>query len=236
MRAFEPGMTLNKATVSLASEPKPVISMSKQVLLCCLTFLFFFPGSYLVLQQHEPPSAVSINAPANEFSSGRAMRHLQVIALAQHPTGSSANDEVRNYIMSVLSEMKMTPQIQKIGIRTLTGEAVVTVQNLAVRLEGEEPEGKAILLVAHYDSVPESYGASDNGAGVVTLLETLRALSSDRPLKRDVIALFTDAEELGLLGASAFVQQHEWAHDVGIVMNFDARGTRGPVFMFETSA
>jgi hypothetical protein len=55
-------------------------------------------------------------------------------------------------------------------------------------------------------------------------------------LKNDVIALFTDGEEAGLLGAKAFVEQHPSAMDIGLVLNFEARGNRGPVLMFETSS
>jgi RNase P/RNase MRP subunit p29 len=53
-------------------------------------------------------------------------------------------------------------------------------------------------------------------------------------LAHDVIALFTDGEESGLLGAAAFVREHPWAKDVGVVLNFEARGTSGRSFMFET--
>jgi hypothetical protein len=50
-----------------------------------------------------------------------------------------------------------------------------------------------------------------------------------------VIFLFTDGEELDTLGARAFVDEHPWAKDVRLVLNFEARGSSGPVFMFETS-
>jgi hypothetical protein len=69
---------------------------------------------------------------------------------------------------------------------------------------------------------------------VATLLETLRALTAGPSLRNDVIGLFTDGEEIGLLGAKAFLE-HPWAADVGLVMNFEARGTSGPSIMFETS-
>jgi hypothetical protein len=49
-----------------------------------------------------------------------------------------------------------------------------------------------------------------------------------------VIVLFTDGEEAGLLGAAAFVREHPWAKDAAIVLNFEARGTSGRSFMFET--
>jgi hypothetical protein len=95
--------------------------------------------------------------------------------------------------------------------------------------------GKAVLLVAHYDSREESFGASDDGSSVATLLETMRTLKAGEPLKNDVIVLFTDAEEEGMLGAQVFVAENEWARDVDLVLNFEARGNTGPVMMFESS-
>ena len=54
-------------------------------------------------------------------------------------------------------------------------------------------------------------------------------------MKNDLILLFTDAEEAGLLGATAFMAQHPYAKEVGVALNFEARGSGGPVLMFETS-
>ena len=108
------------------------------------------------------------------------------------------------------------------------------IQNVLARLKGTG-NGSAVLLVAHYDSLKESFGANDDGAAVATLLETLRTLKAGEPLKNDIIFLFTDAEELGMLGAQVFVAEHDWARDVGVVFNFEARGNSGPVMMFESS-
>jgi hypothetical protein len=109
-------------------------------------------------------------------------------------------------------------------------------RNVVARLKGQGPLGKkALMLCAHYDSVPEGPGASDDAAGVAVVLEALRALKAGPPLDRDVIALLTDGEELGCLGAHVFTDEHPWASDVGMVLNFDARGNSGPSIMFETS-
>ncbi len=100
--------------------------------------------------------------------------------------------------------------------------------NIAARIKGSE-DGKALLLLSHYDSalVP-SFGASDDGTGLVTILESMRAyLASGKQPKNDVIILFTDAEEIGLDGAKLFVNEHPWAKNVGLVLNFEARGTSG---------
>src|SRR5207244_3833401 len=110
-----------------------------------------------------------------------------------------------------------------------------TVNNIVTRLAGTA-NSKAVMLAAHYDSVPSGPGASDDGSGTVTLLETARALRSGAPLKNDVIFLITDGEELGLLGAKAFVDTYPGLKGIGVVLNFEARGACGPTSMFETSA
>jgi hypothetical protein len=38
-------------------------------------------------------------------------------------------------------------------------------------------------------------------------------------------------EELGLNGAALFVTQHQWAKEMGLVLNFEARGSSGPSYM-----
>ena len=159
-----------------------------------------------------------------EFSGDRAFKHLTVIAQRPHPVGSAEHAAVANYIQNELTALGLTPVVQQ----------APTATNILVRLKGTTDE-KAVLLVSHYDTVPSSPGASDDGSAVVSILETLRALKSSQPLRNDVIALFSDAEEVGMRGALAFVYQHPWAKDVGVVLNFDARGNSGPVIMFETS-
>jgi len=109
------------------------------------------------------------------------------------------------------------------------------VENLLARIAGTRSTG-AVLLAAHYDSVPAAPGAADDAAGVAAVVEAIRILKAGPPPRNDVILLLTDGEELGLLGARAFVEQHAWAKDVRMVLNFEARGTSGPSQMFETSA
>jgi len=159
----------------------------------------------------------------NDFSSDRAMHHLGVIARVPHPTGSPTQEIVRNYLLNQLRSLGAEVEIQETPI----------IKNIVARVRGTS-NSKAVLLMAHYDSVAESPGASDDGAAVAVILETLRAITAGAPLRNDLICLFSDGEELGLLGAKAFVYQHRWARDVGFLLNFDARGSSGPVLMFQT--
>jgi hypothetical protein len=110
------------------------------------------------------------------------------------------------------------------------------VQNIVARWRGTgPPTKKALLLSAHYDSVSHGPGAGDNASGVASILEALRALNAGPRLSRDVIVLINEGEEIGLFGADVFASEHPWAKDVGVVLNFDARGNSGPSYMFETS-
>jgi hypothetical protein len=188
------------------------------------------------IREHDPPPAASAAVSLETFSAGRAVRHLSVIADKPHPIGSAAHQVVQDYLVKQLSEAGLEPQVQSATTVTQKGTPlqVASLQNIVARLKGTTA-GKAVLLVAHYDSVLTSFGASDDGMAVASLLETLRALKTGAPLKNDVIILFTDGEENGLLGARAFINEHPWAKDAGVVLNFDARGNSGPVIMFETT-
>lgn len=189
----------------------------------------------LSLYHYNPPAPVAADAPPAEFSSGRALRDLRAHWQTAHPTGSEENARVRDFLLSRLTELGTSPEVQQgvgvAGQRGLVGQ----VQNVVARLKGTDST-KALLLASHYDSTVMGPGASDDGAAVVAMLETLRALRGGPPLRNDVILLFTDGEELGLLGAALFAARHPWAADVGAVLNFEARGVGGPSVMFETGA
>lgn len=174
---------------------------------------------------------------ASGFKVQNAFLHLRVIAREPHPIGSLANEAVRNYILRTLRRLPVEVSEQRTSVTThMAGStAGATVRNVVCRIPGRDAQQSAIALVAHYDSGPSSPGASDNGASVAALLETARALASGPLLRRDIYLLFTDGEEHGLLGAEAFVREHPAAKRVGVFLNFDARGTRGPVLLFQTS-
>ncbi len=198
--------------------------------------LFLLLASSLCILLEIPPHPAGETAPAAEFSAERAMLHEYQIARKPHPSGSPGHDRVRDYLVAELTRLGLDPQIQRTTAVTEKYLAAGSVENIAARLPGISGRPDAILLAAHYDSVPAGPGAGDDGAGVAALLETLRALRASPLLLHDVIFLFTDAEEDGLLGASAFMAEHPWAGDVRIAINFEARGNSGVSQLFETSS
>ncbi len=187
---------------------------------------------------HTRPPAFDVNiTPATEFSVQRAQTLLAHIANQAHPVGTPENAQVAQYLIAQLRSLGVETEVQEgVGVSEWS---IGKVRNVVGRLAGADPrtrsERKALLLVAHYDSAPNSPGAADNGASVAAVLETLRALQSGPKLANDVIVLFSDGEETGSLGAQLFASQHPWRKDVGMVLNFEYRGNRGPFWMYETS-
>ncbi|HJR08605.1 MAG TPA: M20/M25/M40 family metallo-hydrolase [Pyrinomonadaceae bacterium] len=206
------------------------------VLATLLVLLCVALVSYLAIRLQSPPAAVPESAPASEFSSGRALKHLASLARKPHPPGTEEHAAVRDYIFGQLSAAGLNPEIQEtVAVNpNVIPNSAGNVQNVLARLKGSGG-GKAIVLASHYDSVARGPGANDDAAAVASMLETLRALKTGAPLKNDVIFFFSDGEEAGLLGARAFASEHAWAKDVGLVLNFEARGSHGPSIMFETS-
>ncbi|QJR36772.1 M28 family peptidase [Gemmatimonas groenlandica] len=209
--------------------------MTRSAPLRTLAALVLLVGA-LIVRSGLTPAPLPETAPAGEFSSSRALRHVRAIAERPHPSGSADHARVREYIMAELRTLGLEPQVQEAtGVGTRY-PAAGHVKNIVVRVRGRVAGGKAVLIAAHYDGVGAAPAAGDDGSGSAALLETLRALRAGAPLEHDVTALFTDAEESGLLGAAAFVREHPWARDVALTMNFEARGTTGRSLMFETGA
>jgi Peptidase family M28 len=189
----------------------------------------------IALFRSGPPSPKPATAPADQFSAARAADTLgRVLGPGvAHPTGSPENRAVRQRIVAELEQLGLEPDVQR---QTVCGRygACAGVENVVARRKGRL-ERPALMLAAHYDSVPAGPGAADDGAGVATLLEVARALTGGPEQEHSVIFLFDDGEEAGLLGAEAFVRAHPFARDVAVAVNVEARGTEGATLMFETS-
>lgn len=80
--------------------------------------------------------------------------------------------------------------------------------NIIVEIDGSQLPEEKVLFMAHYDSVPFSPGAYDNGAGSVIIMELLRYYCSNPP-KRTVKFIWFGSEERGLLGSKSYVLAHE---------------------------
>ncbi len=203
-----------------------------------ITLAFLILVGLLAIRSIEPPPAVDANAPGTEFSAARAMRDVREIAKKPHPLGSAENDRVREYLVGRLRELGANPEVQTATVARhipFGPDTWAVTNNLVAKIPGTHPTG-AVLMVAHYDSVPSGPGAGDDAASVAAILETIRTLKAGAtPLRNDLIVLFTDGEELGLLGAKGFVETYPALHNIKVVLNFEMRGDYGPSMMFQTS-
>ncbi|MCV6630165.1 MAG: M28 family peptidase [Flavobacteriaceae bacterium] len=196
-----------------------------------LTLLFIILLSFWSIQQQLPTYKPDQNIAVSQFSTDRALEHVLAIAEEPHGVGQKAHQQVRDYIVQQLRNMNLDVNIQE-GYNIGGFGNLSNVQNIVSRIPGTE-KGKSLLLLSHYDSgLHSSYGASDAGSGVATILEGVRAfLAQGKQPKNDIIIVLSDAEEIGLNGAELFANKHPWAENLGLVLNFEARGSGGPSYM-----
>jgi putative ATP-binding cassette transporter len=242
-RPFEAGGSPIRPSVSItplpvaASASVPPAKAGWAISLGGIVFILLFV--WLGIRQQSVPAASSDNA-LDGFSSARAFKHLQQIAQQPHPPGSVDHVRVRDYLQQQIASLGLSSDLQVQSVSNAafnqrTGMLISAgrVENIVTTLKGTKST-KSVLVVAHYDSVPTGPGAGDDGAAIAAALEAMRSLHAGPPMQNDVTFLFTDGEESGLLGAKAFIENGNEAGKVGILLNFDARGTSGQELVVET--
>lgn len=169
---------------------------------------------------------------AEHFRIENAVNHINNISQKPHYVGSENHHNVQQYIIKELQNLGLTTEVQKTTI-TNQNNTFTQVENILAKIKGSSDTSKSLVVMSHYDSAPySSRGSADAGSGVAVILEGMRAyLEQNTQPKNDIIILVTDAEEIGLLGAKAFVKKHAWANNVGAVINFEARGSSGSSYM-----
>ncbi|MDQ2653802.1 MAG: M20/M25/M40 family metallo-hydrolase, partial [Chloroflexota bacterium] len=183
-----------------------------------------------------PPAPLPASAPESQFAAGRAQEKLARLVgdSSGHPTGTAQNAAVRQRVIDEMTALGLPVETQTAFSCQPRWAVCANVTNVMTRWPGTS-DGPAVLLTAHYDSVAAGPGAGDDMAGVAALLEVVRVLRAESPLTSPIILLFTDGEEIALLGAQAFTDEHSWAMDVGVVVNLEANGTSGQSILFETT-
>lgn len=178
-----------------------------------------------------PSEITDLSTQPTEYSTLRAFEHVKNIGDEPHYIGSRAHNSKRNYIVNELEKLDLQVQTQQ-GFILSKGGVLTAPENIITRISASDPDpnSKALLLLTHYDSaVHSSSGAADAASGVATILEAVRAFkASNLSFQNDIIVVFSDGEEVGLSGAELFVKEHPWIEDVGLVLNFESRGSGGP--------
>lgn len=186
------------------------------------------------------------------FSAERVVNDIEVISKEHH---SVAHPEERAKVREYLVE-----RLEGLGADTVQifrYDSLVGPQNKhvvytfdAYDVLAEFPPLQAsddttyMMFVAHYDSrysqpvlkdTVWSYGAADDGYGVGVTLETVSQAQKFRDQwKQGIKVLFTDAEEVGMMGMKAIWENDRQVFDnVGFMINIEARGPWGPALLFE---
>ena len=212
-----------------------------------VVFLIVLLGYLLVFKQFETIEVEANTNSKSSFDASRAFDDLSNLLLTDgsehpHPVDSIANYQVAERLISAMRSLGYQEEFQQqeFCIDHKNGSAkCAQIKNIIFRLNGSfhsenKKSKRAILLSAHYDSVNAAPGASDAGTAVATLIEIARLLSLQPQPINDVIFLFNDGEEAGLLGARAFMKSHPYAKEIQWVLNLDAIGSSGRSLMIET--
>ncbi len=84
-----------------------------------------------------------------------------------------------------------------------------TTYNVVAEIPGTDRADEVVMLGAHLDSWHAATGATDNATGAAVMMEAVRLIQTlgVKPRRTIRIALWS-AEEQGLLGSKAYIQQH----------------------------
>ncbi|KAK8058245.1 peptidase family M28 [Apiospora phragmitis] len=100
---------------------------------------------------------------------------------------------------------------------------------------GGQPSSGGSMVNAHYDSVSTGHGATDDGVGVVTLLQLIKHFTTEgnQPTK-GFVALFNNGEEDYLNGARVF-GRHPVSAFPRVFLNLEGAGAGGRATLFRAT-
>lgn len=161
----------------------------------------FFPQSEIVpivkntpVQQPQTPEKPRNVNNTLLVDRNQLFAHVQKLSFQRY--SKNGRSLTRTYITKELRKFGWQPKLEK-----FTAGVNIFTQRL-----GTDKTAGAILVAAHYDTVPSSPGADDNATGIAVILEIARLFNSVSTPKTLQLAFF-DQEETGLLGSKAFVSK-----------------------------
>ncbi len=187
----------------------------------------------------------------------KILEHVAVMGKEPHSViHKQATENVINYITDELEEMGVVydENAENLTAPTYTFQEGINsydkfsepynLKNIIIHIpaNSQNKSDEALLYMMHHDSVMQGGGASDDILAVGTSLETIRQLLAERAtteFTNDIVFLFTDGEEMGLLGADIFEESFEGYNNLvsrtKLCVNLESRGTSGSYIMFETA-
>ena len=184
-----------------------------------------------------------------KFNARRALNDISIIADKPHSVfDDSERDAVRSFLVGRLVQLGGEPIVYDYDSVECKFGKLLNVSNIycEFRPEAETEPSSWVLLTAHYDSryryvrdnaLQISKGAADDGYGLAVILELLRgALSYRGEWNQGIKVIFTDGEEVAMAGSSTLMKMNpSLVDDVGLLVNIEARGAKGPAMIFEST-
>src|SRR5918999_6060006 len=128
------------AQVKVFPQTRPLIDVRRPAIVAeLLSLLLIASAIVIVVYGQRRPDALSAAAPAEVFSSGRAMEHLRKIANKPHPVGTAEHSAVRDYLLQQLNALGFDATVQRAtGINQKFSNPVTagTVENIVAKLPG----------------------------------------------------------------------------------------------------
>ncbi|KAJ3290316.1 hypothetical protein HDU79_003379 [Rhizoclosmatium sp. JEL0117] len=221
-----------------ATKPlKPGVPASEAIRIAFLFFLIIIlsTASPIFREGHKTTALSFAEARGtNDFPGLDAYAQLTNIAQQPHPYGSIDNTRVFEYLLNTLQVYK----------NSSTAEMQIMVQDthyfkqILVLFPGTT--NSTVLFSAHFDSVPGSPGASDDGAAITVLLQLARLKSLSQTKSRNSFLLFfNNGEEIGLAGSEALLNSKNYTalvSNIKVFANFEGGGTGGKPILFRTTS
>ncbi|KAJ7074088.1 hypothetical protein C8F01DRAFT_1099195 [Mycena amicta] len=171
----------------------------------------------------------------------QAYADLHHITTRPHPFLSHANDVVHSVILERVSNIAKEYEHVEVVDDVVSnaswpswGSSSTVVYNEAtnvlVKIQGTDPTIPGVLFSAHYDSVSTASGTTDDGMGVVTLIQLVEHFAKNRPL-RTAIFNINNGEEDGLNGAFVFLK-HPWSNLTDSFLNLEGAAAGGRPLLF----
>ena len=228
------------------------------------TFVYLAIIIALLVVHTTVPSPPRSPTPIHGINLTEAWQDLQLLTSSYHPYNSRRNDQVHDWLIqrveSIVKENNASAYIFKDNTSNLTfsSAGILPSPGFSVYFEGtniivyvpgkeddpskwwQDPSGKpssrnAVLVNAHYDSVSTGFGATDDGVGVVCVLQLLRCFTAPKNNpKNGVVLLLNNGEEDFLNGANVF-SQHPMSKVVSTFLNLEGAGAGGRAALFRST-
>lgn len=219
----------------------------------------------LVVVHHVVPPAPSNEAPAKGLNLTQAWRDLQYLSDGFHPYNSHRNDDVRNWLLTRIEQIldqngvkystkgfhaeRESPvvlyndMVSNVTFSSSSTSIYFEGTNIMLYIRGSEdvPDDVetsgvgGVLVNAHYDSVSTGFGATDDGVGVITILQLISYFTThgNQP-RKGIVALLNNGEEDWLNGAKAFTE-HPLSFFPHTFLNLEGAGAGGRATLFRST-